>query len=219
VRVLPHRPTSSGKGRSRSLGSVLLVLLAIAWGVLLIPKLLQRNDGGFGVPNPLALFAPLFSLLNGGASRVFGRSDPLGRGHRGSRAVGLQYQRTHIPAAAEARARRAKKRRRDILFGLMASVIGTAVMALIPGLSVLWSANLIVDALLVGYVLLLIAVRNNAPARARATARPYGGADVQPIYAQGTLAPVSSLSPRRSSAAFFEDQQELAYAYARAANE
>jgi hypothetical protein len=203
------------------LGSVLLVLLAIAWGVLLIPKLLQRGDGGFGIPNPFAFLGAIFGAMNGGASRVFGRNDPLSKANRSTvgryGAVGHMHQVARIPTAAAARSRRSAKRRRDVLFGLIASAFGTAVMSLIPGFSMLWKAHLIVDVLLLGYVFLLVAVRNSK-AGAQAPSRAYSY-EQSPAIDGAPQFSVPRVHARRSSAQFFDAEGDLPFAYARASNE
>ncbi len=173
------------------MGSVLLVLLVIAWGVLLIPKLLQRGDGRFGIPNPLAFLAGLSGSRQRRSSRVVGRNDPFGRSHQVARSTNVMgaYQNTRYPTSAAARVRRSAKRRRDVLFGLMASAIGTALLALIPSFSMLWSAHIIVDVLLFAYVGLLVASRNNARAGQRAPQQAMQHAMQQaPGHAQHAMA-------------------------------
>ena len=54
----------------------------------------------------------------------------------------------------------AAKRRRDILFGLLAVMGGSFVLSFVPGLSALRTFHLLADVLFVGYVALLIRQRN-----------------------------------------------------------
>jgi hypothetical protein len=49
--------------------------------------------------------------------------------------------------------------------GLLFSAIGTALAALVPGFSMLWKANIVVDLLLLAYVGLLVSARRPAAAR------------------------------------------------------
>jgi hypothetical protein len=63
------------------------------------------------------------------------------------------------------RRRQAQKRRRDVFFALVAGVVGSFVLALIPGLSVMWSVQVLFDLALLGYIALLIRMRNLAAER------------------------------------------------------
>ena len=159
--------------REKLLSGVLLGLLAVAWGVLLLPRLFRGFEGG---SNVFGIFRSLGSLI---PSRRSSR-DPmaaLSRTASGLRAVtsrsnsgfsgaglsgGGSYGRSAYGAA---RGRRANKRRRDVFMGLLFSAIGTALLAVVTGLSMLWKANVVVDVLLLGYVGLLVSAR-----------RPAGGA-------------------------------------------
>lgn len=60
---------------------------------------------------------------------------------------------------------RTLRRRRDVLLALLAAMGLTFVLALIPGFGVLWGAHLVVDAAFVGYVALLVRMRNVAAER------------------------------------------------------
>jgi hypothetical protein len=70
-----------------------------------------------------------------------------------------------LPTEAAMRRRRVQKRRRDVFFALVAGAVGFFLLALIPGLSVLWSAQVLFDVLLAGYVALLVHIRNVAAER------------------------------------------------------
>jgi hypothetical protein len=69
------------------------------------------------------------------------------------------------PVAVSLRRRQTQKRRRDVFFALLAGVVGSFLLAIIPGLSVMWSVQVLFDLMLVGYVLLLIRLRNLAAER------------------------------------------------------
>jgi hypothetical protein len=69
------------------------------------------------------------------------------------------------PSVAMRRRRQAQKRRRDVFFALLAGVVGTFLLAIIPGLSVMWSVQVLFDVLFGGYVALLIRMRNLAAER------------------------------------------------------
>ena len=63
------------------------------------------------------------------------------------------------------RRHQAQKRRRDVFFALLAGVVGTFLVALIPGLSVMWGVQVVADVVFVGYVALLVRMRNLAAER------------------------------------------------------
>jgi hypothetical protein len=69
------------------------------------------------------------------------------------------------PSQAAARRRAAQRRRRDVFVALLVGAVGSFLLAMIPGLSVLWSVQVLFDLLLVGYVALLIRIRNLAAER------------------------------------------------------
>src|SRR5205823_249049 len=60
---------------------------------------------------------------------------------------------------------RAQRRRRDIIFGLFAAMVGSLAVGFLPGLRVLWGLHLLLDALFAVYVGLLIRNRNIAAER------------------------------------------------------
>jgi hypothetical protein len=183
---------------------VLLGLLAVAWGVLLLPRLFRGSENGFDVfgvfralgglipsrrssNNPMAFLArsatsgkrPISGRSNGGYSG-FGMT---------SSGSGSSSGTSGRSAYGAARGRRAHKRRRDVFMGLLFSAIGTAVLALVPGFSMLWKANFVVDALLLGYVGLLVSARRPSGSRSpmRGVSSPsyrYESADYQLDYAR-----------------------------------
>jgi hypothetical protein len=67
------------------------------------------------------------------------------------------------PTQAALRRRQAQKRRRDIFFALTAGTIGSLLLAFI--LPVMWPVQLIFDAGLAGYVMLLVRMRSLAAER------------------------------------------------------
>ena len=61
--------------------------------------------------------------------------------------------------------REAQKRRRDILFGLLAAMGGSLLIGLLPGLRVMLGLHLLLDVLFVAYVALLVQARKAAEER------------------------------------------------------
>ncbi len=68
-------------------------------------------------------------------------------------------------SAGRGRRQQAQKRRRDVLMGLVVAIVGSALLAMIPGLSIMWLVNLVIDVLFAGYVALLVRMRNAAAER------------------------------------------------------
>jgi hypothetical protein len=183
------------------LSGVLLGLLAVAWGVLLLPRLFRGSENGFDVFGIFRVFGGLFSSrrsssnpmaslarsATSGMRPVSGRSG--GGGYSGFGMAGSASGSSGRSAYGAARGRRANKRRRDVFMGLLFSAIGTAVLALVPGFSMLWKANFVVDVLLLGYVGLLVSARRPSGARSsmRGASSPsyrYESADYQLDYAR-----------------------------------
>jgi hypothetical protein len=181
------------------LSGVLLGLLAVAWGVLLLPRLFRGSENGFdvfGMFRALGGFIPSRRSSNNSMGSL-ARSGSTGMRPISSRASG--YSGFTMPGSGSgssgrsaygaARGRRANKRRRDVFMGLLFSAVGTAVLALVPGFSMLWKANYVVDALLLGYVGLLVSARRPSGARSpmrgsSAASYRYDSADYQFDYAR-----------------------------------
>jgi hypothetical protein len=66
---------------------------------------------------------------------------------------------------AEARRRRTQARRREVFMGLVISMGATLVLGLIPTMRVFWALHLVLDMLFLGYVALLVHLRNLADER------------------------------------------------------
>ena len=89
---------------------------------------------------------------------------PVGAGNAG-RPSAARAGRPIAGNAAALRRRQAQKRRRDVFFALLAGAAGSFLLALIPGLSVMWGVQVIFDVLLGGYVAMLVRIRNVAAER------------------------------------------------------
>jgi hypothetical protein len=136
------------------MGSVVLVGLVLAWAVVLVPAVLRRRAER-GSSNSIGDFRERLALLH---ARHGDGSVPLRP--VGSYATLHPAARRATASVARAKARRAQKRRRDVFFGLLASIVGSAGLALVPGFRVLWALNLTLDILFVAYALLLVRIRN-----------------------------------------------------------
>jgi hypothetical protein len=166
---------------------VVLLVLAIIWAVLLISWLRSRTEGSFS--DSVGTFRRHLTVLERAAPSTVApanrlRAGPIGgrgaaayrspvrpassmrTGYRagpiGGGAVGVARR----PASsATLRRRKAQKRRRDVFFALVAGVVGTLAASIIPGLSVMWPVQAAFDVVFVGYVALLIRMRNLAAER------------------------------------------------------
>jgi hypothetical protein len=69
------------------------------------------------------------------------------------------------PSVVAARRRRVQKRRRDVFYGLLASVVGAAMLGFLPGLSVMWWLAALLAVTLAVYVIMLMQLRAVAAER------------------------------------------------------
>ncbi len=179
---------------------MVLLVLAIVWGVLLVSWLRSRTEGTFydsvgtfrrhlrvlerAAP---ATMAPANRLRSGpiaGRPVAAYRPAPAYRTGRPVAGPGLRP-----PTAAALRRRQTQKRRRDVFFALLAGVVGSFLLAMIPGLSIMWSAQVLFDLVFVGYVALLIRIRNLAAERELKLTfmpQPARAARPRPAYDLGT---------------------------------
>ena len=68
-------------------------------------------------------------------------------------------------SSVELRRARTLKRRRDVLFSLLGAMGVTLLLGAVPSLRVLWGLHVVLDALFIGYVTLLVRMRNIAAER------------------------------------------------------
>jgi hypothetical protein len=188
---------------------VVLLVLAVVWLVLLVSWFRSRTDGSFS--DSVSSFRRHLTVLERAtpgtvrpANRL--RSGPVaGRqpmrpgpalrtGYASRSMVGAAGFRRLSPAAL--RRRQAQRRRRDVFFALLAGVIGTFVVALIPGLKIMWPVQLAFDALFLVYLALLVRMRNLAAERAvkltfipppRRAGRPQPAYDLSRDYGELSL--------------------------------
>jgi len=95
---------------------------------------------------------------------------------------GIAVTATKPPSVAAARRRRIQKRRRDVFYGLTASVAGAAILGFLPGLSVMWWLAALLAVGLAVYVIMLMQLRASAAERVQKvrylpTAAPAEGAN------------------------------------------
>ncbi|HET7522853.1 MAG TPA: hypothetical protein VFJ79_01780 [Acidimicrobiales bacterium] len=164
--------------------TVVLLVLAIIWGVLLVSWLRSRTEGTFA--DSVGTFRRHLTVLERTTPSVVApanrlRSGPVaGRSsippYRASSRIPGQGLAPHRPAGPVARPmaarpqapaarRRSQKRRRDVFFALIAGVIGSLLLSVVSGVSAMWTVQVVFDLCFTAYVALLIRMRNLAAER------------------------------------------------------
>jgi hypothetical protein len=143
------------------LAILVILILAILWGVVLLPPILRSREGS-GRPSGVA---DIFDRLRDGLGRARSSDPslpplqpimgPIGSG------AGSPMGPVSVPGAMTP----AQRRRRDVLVGLLVAAGITFLMALFAGNAPFWVMHLLADVLLGGYVYLLLQFK----ARARAS--------------------------------------------------
>jgi hypothetical protein len=145
---------------------VLLVLAGIWIVVIAVPLVRAKTEGKLG--DSIGSFRRHLSVLERAAplTVVPANRMHLPRSHA-SGAIGpyrpALAPQGRVPAARNRR--QSQKRRRDVLMGLVVAIVGSALLAMIPALSIMWMVNLVVDVMFVAYVALLVRMRNVAAER------------------------------------------------------
>jgi hypothetical protein len=159
---------------------VVLLLLALIWGALLVSWLRSRSATTFS--DPVGTFRQHLQVLERAtpatvrpANRLTDPRDRLRREPlRRESLVRPAPLRGPVPtgrprpvaaSSAALRRRQTQKRRRDVFFALVAGTVGFLALALLPGLSILWSVQVLFDILLGVYVAILVNLRNRAAER------------------------------------------------------
>lgn len=165
--------------------TLVLLVLAVIWGILLVSWLRSRTEGGLS--DSVGTFRRHLHVLERAAPSTVIPANRLGNRpsagrippYRGAtpipgQRIGAPVRRAplqaapparRMPSQASLRKRQSQKRRRDVFVALLAGTIGSLALAIIPGLSIMWSVQVLFDILLVGYVALLIHIRNLAAER------------------------------------------------------
>lgn len=145
---------------------VVLLVLAMVWAVFLVPQLL-RARAERGPADSIGAFRNQLSVLERTAPPVAGtvtRLRPVATHvstHDQASLAGPRPRATYGPSPRAM----ARKRRKDILSGLLAAMGGSLVLGMIPGLRVMLALHLVLDLLFVGYVAMLVRARTMAVER------------------------------------------------------
>lgn len=136
---------------------VLLVLAGI-WAAVLVPPVLRARAEGRAVDSIGSFRRQLRVLERSGPTTpawpVTATAAPLGPS-----ANGLMLM------SGPPRETIARKRRREVFKALLVAIGGSLVLGAIPSLRLMWGVHLVLDVLFVGYVVLLIRMRNIAAER------------------------------------------------------
>ena len=140
-----------------------LLILAVVWAVFLVPQVVRARTEK-GPADSVGAFQRQLSVLE--------RTSPIGTRSMTSFRTAASRSLSSAPQAPASgmalplpTRSGVKKRRRDILLGLLAAMGGSLVLGLIPGLRVMLGLHLVLDVLFVGYVALLVRARNLAAER------------------------------------------------------
>jgi hypothetical protein len=136
---------------------ILFLILGLAWAGYLAQVVLRRRAAR---PSAIGDYRRTLSRLAGVRGDDVVMSPALGRSSSGfgpSRSV------------TAARARRARKRRRDVFLGLTATAVGTFVVGLLPGFRVMLAVSMVMIVALGLFAMALVRMRMPAHARAGAS--------------------------------------------------
>ena len=142
---------------------VLLVLAGIWVAVIAVPLVRARTEGKLG--DSIGSFRRHLTVLERAAPLTVVPANRLRLPHSGTIGPYRPVATHGRVSAGRGRRQQAQKRRRDVLLGLVVAMAGSAVLAMIPGLSMMWMVNVVVDLMFVGYVALLVRMRNVAAER------------------------------------------------------
>ena len=131
---------------------VVLLILAVVWAVFLIPQVVRARAEKTPADS-IGAFRTQLSVLEKATPGPWGHST-IGRS-----------QASYAPTAAAARRTSATKRRRDVVFALLAGMAGSRLLGLIPALRVMLGLHLVLDILFVAYLTMLARVRTIAVER------------------------------------------------------
>jgi hypothetical protein len=126
---------------------LVLFILAVIWAAVLLPPYLQ-NRSESRPADSISSFQRQLSVLERRAGTSTAGPVP-------NRASAVAPARTSLVAPARMSRAAARKRRRDVLFTLLAAAVLTFPLAVIMGGPV-WGLQLLCDLMLVGFVVLLV---------------------------------------------------------------
>lgn len=132
---------------------MVLLVLALIWAVVLVPRHLRHRAENRPGDSVGAFQRQLSVLGQTGLRRA--QVEQMGAAGAGVHEA-VPQRRT---GTARERRAAARQRRRSIVFGLLAAVVGSFALGFVPGLGVLHAVHLVLDVLFVAYVALLVRSR------------------------------------------------------------
>ena len=173
-----------------SISTLVLLALAGVWAVVLAPEIIKRS-GSLRNSDSVTAFRDQLSSI--GRHAGTGQRNPLGPAHHN--VVDLRERR---PAPARPQVSPGiRRRRQEVLGGLVAAAVLTLLCTVAFGGPFLL-LHLVADALLVGYVVLLVRATNAAAARAAGPVLRPTSASVRAIDEPGlAITRVTPISSRR----------------------
>ena len=153
---------------------MVLLVLAIVWGVLLVTWLRSRPSGALS--DSVGSFRRHLRVLERATPSTVMPANRLSAG-TGSPHQIPAYRSSAMPALAPRgypapsrssrytdptviRRRQSQRRRRDVFLVLIVGASATLLLAMVPGMSVMWTLQILFDIALVAYVALLVRMRN-----------------------------------------------------------
>lgn len=135
---------------------MVLLFLAVIWAAVLVPPMLRARAEGRPADS-IGTFRRQLHVLQRTGPVVMAPAHSM----RLARPTGYGLPAVPVRMSPEA-ARRARtlKRRRDVLYGLLAAMGGTLLLGTLPSLRVLLGLHVVLDLLFAGYVALLVRMRN-----------------------------------------------------------
>jgi hypothetical protein len=198
------------------LAILVILVLGALWAAVLLPPILRSRNGsgapsggigdfverlksglgsglgaGRGRDAGLPALTPIMGPIGGPMNGPIG-GQPMGVPGYGQQAPGTPMGPVRVPGTMS----ETQRRRRDVLLGLVGGVALTGLMALFAGSMMFWVLNLLADALLGGYVYLLLqlkAKRAHASGERQPAPAPRQTIEPQPMPVPHN---VSQLRPR-----------------------
>lgn len=153
---------------------MVLIVLAMVWAAVLIPPMLRARAEA-SPADSIGSFRRQLNVLRRTAPPAVPPANSLGLPRYPSPVPVPTYQpvpvptyqmaRSYSPSPDSSRRARTLRRRRDVLLALIAAMGLTFVLAFVPGFGMLWGAHFALDLAFLGYVGLLVRMRNLAAER------------------------------------------------------
>ncbi len=144
---------------------MVLVVLALIWAAVLVPPLLRARAEARPADS-ISHFRRHLRVLQRTSPTAVGAANTLRIPNFAPPTPPPSYRLTRNYSPAAARRARTLKRRRDVLFTLLAAMGATLVLGLLPSLRMLWALHVGLDLVFGAYVAMLIRARGLAAERA-----------------------------------------------------